>query len=192
MSVWKATLGLALLITVGCAKPPTAELQAAQDALVAAREAGAVDYEISQYDGAQTAIESAKTAIANGEFESAREFIQEASLLAQEAAAGVEPAKEAVRASVSTTLDDFREVLEGLDGMLADLEACPKRKMEAVEFDLEVARSHYEAASTRLAEVEASLATAEPLEALQAAEQARDELRTEAAAAEAAKAESGC
>lgn len=196
MSASKLAQGSLLVLViscfVGCATPPDAELEAARTALQEAQAAGAEEYSISEYEGAQTVLADAEAEIAEKNYEAAREFLVEASRLANEAAAAVPAAKEGVREGIATTLDEFRSLLQRSNAALLSLEKCSKRKTKDLELDLDLARSRYVEASASLEAIQAMEASGDLLAALHDAEVAVEEIELEVEQAETAVADTGC
>lgn len=122
----QAPLAGLVLVIAGCATlpPPTAELDAAQQAVARAEAADAEQYAADELARARDALSRAQAAMARGRDAEARE----AAL-----AAGADADLARVRSSAETTRAEFRQQQEGISGLRARLQmdAAP---MQALPF----------------------------------------------------------
>mgnify|MGYP000322707321 CR=1 FL=1 len=110
----------ALVIVVGCAKPPEAEIQQANTAIEAARTAEAETYAPAAYRTAMDTLNAANAAKteADGKFalfrsySKAKELYARAEMLASDAVAQAEAEKERVKAEVTQMLVDVKAVID--------------------------------------------------------------------------------
>jgi hypothetical protein len=197
-------LGVALVAVVavmsaGCAKPPTADLEAAEAALAAARAAGATVYaqdELSAAEEAMAAVEAEMAAQEGkmGMFRSyaeAEELIKAATSAAQEAEDAAVVGKKLARDQAIAARDAAQASAARVQELLAALEAC-RRKPKGFKSDMEMLRGAADGLQVTLGEVDTAIADETYLEAKTKAESAQSQLDELAADLEQAKAKIRC
>ncbi len=120
MRILRIAVVLALLSIIGCGgPPPDAEVQAAEQALQSAQQAGADVYSQEGFQEAQQSLEAARQEIAvqqektfGVDYTNALELLETAKSKAEEAAAGVEERKEELRAQAQQAEQEASEAIE--------------------------------------------------------------------------------
>ena len=155
----KSFLVLAVVVTmsalfIGCAKPPQAELDAAQAALDAAKAVEADRYVAGVFNAAQDSLNAAKAEIEaqKGKFALTRSYKKAAALLAAASQLAAE-AKDKVAAKKEEVKTEAGKLLTDVQTALADAKKLIKRAPRGKE-----GRAAVEAMQTDLKAVEASIA----------------------------------
>lgn len=138
----------AALAGFGCASPPEAEKKAAEEAMSAAKAAGAETYAPSDFAAAADALKAAETQMGAKKYNEAKTAYVKAKELAGKAAAAVEAGKAAVKSQVESALVDTGKRWQELEGKVKavskKLKAEQKQAWEAdaksVKEALETAR----------------------------------------------------
>jgi len=100
----RACLWVTLLFVVGCADPPSKEMDQAQGAIDAARAAGADQYATTEYTAATTALKNSQGAVAAGDYRLALNYALESREHAVNAARDTADAKARMRSELEHTL----------------------------------------------------------------------------------------
>ena len=149
---------LALLLIVGCSKPPEMEMQNADASMQAARAAEAEAYSMQSYRAAMDALNTAKAAKEeqDGKFAlfrsygKVKEMYIQAQQLADKAVADAQAEKERVKAEVTTMLVD---VQTALDDAAKAIDKAPRGK--GSKADIELFKADLASAQTGFAEAKA-------------------------------------
>jgi hypothetical protein len=96
-------------LAAACAKPPTVEIAAAQDAINAALQAGAEDYAPEQYHAAQDALTAADTQSEAKDYKAAKSSAVEAKQKAEAAVAAIEAGKAKAKTEAEARLATLTE-----------------------------------------------------------------------------------
>ncbi len=136
-----------LLLAAGCAKPPTADLQMAQNSLGEAKSAGADSYAAEEYTKAQQTFDQAKAEVAaqDGRFAllrsygKARALISQARTDANNAKMQAVSGKEQYKGQAQTALDQARLAIESARTSLstAPVGKDSRADLEAMKGDLD-------------------------------------------------------
>lgn len=105
-----------VLATFGCASPPEAEKKAGEEALSAARAAGAERYASGDLAAATSALTEAEGQIAAKQYDKAKSAYIKVKELADRAAKAVEAGKASMKAEVEQQLADAERRWQGLEG----------------------------------------------------------------------------
>lgn len=100
----------------GCAKPPTAEIADAENAVNAAAQAGAADFAPNELNNAQNALADAKGKVATKDYKAALAGALDAKAKAETAQAAIAAGKEAAKAAAA-------ETIAAVEGKLKELKA---------------------------------------------------------------------
>lgn len=160
-----------LILSAGCAEPPSKEMNQAQGAIDAARAAGADRFAAAEFTAATDALKRSEDAVAAGDYRQAlshaidsRERAQNAAKLAVEGRADARGQAERAIAEVATLLSQARTQLKNLAsrplrGLRATVANAEKRLQEA---RAALAKEDYAAVSKALngtaAQLQAALA----------------------------------
>lgn len=106
------------ILTFACASPPTAEKEAAEAAVSAARAAGADRYAATEFAAAADALKQADTLMQAKKYSEAKPAYVKAKELAGKAEAAVEAGKVAMRAQVESELATVEKRWQELDGKM--------------------------------------------------------------------------
>jgi chromosome segregation ATPase len=196
-------LGASLVLAIGmlgaCAKPPRAELDQAQAALKAAREAEAPTYSSQAWDTAQKSMNAATAEIEaqNAKFALTRSYKKAQGLLAtaqQDAAAAQQAAvegKELAKAEVEQAVAQIEASFAQADELLQKLETC-RRRPKGFASDLELLRGNVDGLRGQLTDVQATAAEEQYIEAKSLAQELLGQVDSVVADLESAKAKIGC
>ena len=183
MKIRVLSLVLFVAVLAGCDDPPTAELDAAKQALDSARDVGAERFAASEYSAAQRTYSEAE-ATTNTEaerfflfknFEQARAQIADAKSKAQQAESAAEAEKQRQRESAQAAIDAARDAVAAA---YTSLEEAPAGK--GTEADIEELRAELSTADADLDAAGAALNSENFSEAQSLAESA-DQKATEVA-----------
>lgn len=123
------------LSTFGCASPPTAEKKEAEDAINAAKSAGAEKYASSDFQAATSALKEAETHMGAKKYSEAKVAYVKIKDLAEKAAKAVEGGKAAMKSQVEQALNDTEKRWQALESnikkMAKKLKAEQKQAWEA-------------------------------------------------------------
>ncbi len=147
-----------LMLVVGCAKPPEAEIQKANTAIDAARTAEAETYAPAAYKTAMDTLNAANSAKteADGKFalfrsySKAKELYVRAEMLANDAVTQAQAEKERVKAEVTQMLVDVKAVI---DSAQVAFKKAPRGK--GSKADLAMIQTDLDAVTTAYAGAEA-------------------------------------
>ena len=159
MKMRAISLFVAVAVLAGCDDPPTAELDAAKQALDAARDVGAERFAASEYSAAQRAYSEAE-ATTNSEaerflfknFEQARAQIADAKTKAMRAESSAQAEKKRQRESAEAAIAAARDAVSAA---YTSLEEAPSGK--GTEADIEELRAELSTAEARIEAAEAAL-----------------------------------
>ena len=160
MKIRAISLFVAVAVLAGCDDPPTAELQAAKQALDAARDVGAERFAANEYSAAQRAYSEAE-ATTNTEaerffllkdFEQARTQIADAKSKAMQAESSAEAEKKRQRESAQAAIAAARDAVAAAYTSLEDAPAGKgtEADIEALRAELSTAEADIEAAEAAL------------------------------------------
>lgn len=158
---WKLVVpALLLLVAVGCAEPPTAEIDAARQAHEAAKAAEAETYapedlarvaDAQKRLDAELALQEEKFALMRS-YDKAKELANEIKTTSEQAKANAARAREAARNAATQAIADTRSLLMQVEEMLAH---APTGK--GTEADLAAMKADLEGAKMALDEAEGAL-----------------------------------
>lgn len=160
MKMRAISLFVAVAVLAGCDDPPTAELDAAKQALNSARDVGAERFAANEYSAAQRAYSEAE-ATTNTEaerfflfkdFEQARAQIADAKSKAMQAESSAEAEKKRQRESAEAAIATARDAVAAA---YTSLEEAPSGK--GTEADIEALRAELSAAEADMDAAEAAL-----------------------------------
>lgn len=150
-----------VVLAVGCAKPPQAELDAMKAALQAAEQAEAPKYAAADWDKAQQAVNAANAEVEaqNAKFALFRSYTR-AKQLIDEATAATNAAKDAGVAGKQKAMNEAREAIDAAKASLtaaqealAALEKC-RRKPKDLRKDLEAQKGNLDGFATQVDQLE--------------------------------------
>lgn len=150
-----------VVLAVGCAKPPQAELDAMKAALQAAEQAEAPKYAAADWDKAQQAVNAANAEVEaqNAKFALFRSYTR-AKQLIDEATAAANAAKDAGVAGKQKAMNEAREAIDAAKASLAaaqealaTLEKC-RRKPKDLKKDLEAQKGNLDGFATQVDQLE--------------------------------------
>jgi hypothetical protein len=135
LAVTWIVLVVASMMFVGCAKPPTADLDAAKTALTAAENVEASVYADAELNEAKQAIAAAEAELATQQgkfaltrnYDAAKQLIADAANKATAAQQAAVEGKEAAVKMAEGSLAALNTAMTSIDGMVAHLKACPKK-----------------------------------------------------------------
>lgn len=175
-SVFRSAMLLALpvLLAAGCAKPPTADLQVAQNSLGEAKSSGADSYAPEAFTKAQQTFDQAKAEVAaqDGRFALLRSYGKARALLSQArtdadaAKLQAVTGKEQFKGAAQTALDQARLAVETAKTALA---TAPVGKDSRA--DLEAMKGDLEGLATALSDADTAFAGGDYASAKQKGEQ---------------------
>ncbi|MGE3190784.1 MAG: DUF4398 domain-containing protein, partial [Vicinamibacterales bacterium] len=144
---------LALLLSAGCAEPPSKEMNQAQGAIDTARAAGAAEYATEEFNAAVEALQRSEAAVADGDYRLALNHALDSRERAQNAAKLAVEGRAQARGDAERVVDEVSALLTRAEARLADPEVgrVPRRALAAP-------RATIESASTTLQEARAALA----------------------------------
>lgn len=152
-----------VVLAVGCAKPPQAELDAMKAALQAAEQAEAPKYAAADWDKAQQAVNAANAEVEaqNAKFALFRSYTR-AKQLIDEATAAANAAKDAGVAGKQKAMNEAREAIDAAKASLAAaqealaaLEKC-RRKPKDLKKDLEAQKGNLDGFATQVDQLESA------------------------------------
>jgi chromosome segregation ATPase len=178
---------------VGCAKPPTVEVDGAKAALNSAKTAEAQEYAADSWRAAESAVARLDSELKLQEekmglfrnYDTALQYATEAKQAADKAASDAAQAKERLKTQATTLISQTRAAIEEVKGLLA---TAPVGKGSQV--DLAVMKSDLEGVESALPEIEDALTAGRYRDAIQkseAAMQVVEDLKTDLMNAMAAK-----
>lgn len=150
-----------VVLAVGCAKPPQAELDAMKAALQAAEQAEAPKYAVADWDKAQQAVNAANAEVEaqNAKFALFRSYTKAKQLIA-DATAAANAAKDAGVAGKQKAMNEAREAIDAAKASLtaaqealAALEKC-RRKPKDLKKDLEAQKGNLDGFATQVSALE--------------------------------------
>lgn len=168
----QAVIGIAVVLTagmfIGCAEPPTADLEAAKAALATAEKAEATAYADAELSAARQAIAEAEAELATqqGKFALSRKYDTAKGLIADAAnkAAAAEKAavanKDAAVKAAEEGLAALNATLGSIDAMVAHLNGCPK-KPKGFDADMLVIGTQVDALKAEVAPVQEAISGAD-------------------------------
>jgi hypothetical protein len=149
-----AALLCACSLLVGCAAPPTREMDQAQGSIDAARAAGADRYATEQYDAAVKALHNAQDAVGQRDYRLALNYALDSRDRAQRAAkeaasqqAVLRSAAERRLGQVTATLDQAEQRLKAAEGA-----RVPRRDLAAARTAIAAAQVSLQKAGTSIQE----------------------------------------
>jgi predicted nucleic acid-binding Zn-ribbon protein len=141
------------LVVTGCASPPEAEKKAAEDAVNAARAAGAEKYAANDFGAASAALKDAEGQMGAKKYSEAKTAYVKAKELADKAAKAAPAGKTAMKAEVDAAVADAEKKWQELEGKVkaAARKLKPDQK-KAWEADTRSAGEALQAAKTAAAD----------------------------------------
>jgi hypothetical protein len=113
------------LMVVGCAKPPTAEIADAENAINAAAGAGAADFAPAEFNKAQDALAEARSKVASKDYKAALAGALDAKSKAEMAQAAIAEGMEAARTAAAENIASVEEKLKELKAKSAKMTGKP-------------------------------------------------------------------
>lgn len=132
---------LILSVFIGCAKPPTEEIQKATQQIAAAKEKEANIYAADVFNKAEEALRRANEQVTARKYDEAKAAALEAARLADQSAADVETGKANMRAEAELILGDIQKELEALKTQVV---AAIKRKAQVNREEVQAAIGKWE------------------------------------------------
>ena len=131
------------LITLGCANPPTEEMEAAKAAVRAARDSGADVYASDEFSDATKALANAETSVATKKYEEARNSAIQAKQKAEQAQQSAIQNKAAAKAKANAAIAEADANLTAAADTLAGAPVGKgtEEDIQQLNYDLEEARS---------------------------------------------------
>lgn len=154
-----------LLLSSGCAKPPTAEFEAARGVVARAEAVDASRFAPEAWASLQQSIEMIETEIeTQGEafamsrnYDHAKELISDLSAQASTAIEAAEAGKQQALSDAENALANADEIVASASTMITELGAC-ERKPKGFAADLEAMSGRLDALVSRLTALQAPLA----------------------------------
>lgn len=109
------------IMIVGCAKPPTAEIAEAENAVNAAAQAGATDFAPTEFNNAQEALAEARNKVASKDYKAALAGALDAKTKAEKAQAAIAEGKEAARIAAAEDIASVESKLKELKAKTAKM-----------------------------------------------------------------------
>lgn len=135
----------AVLMIAGCAKPPTAEIADAENAINAAAQAGAADFAPTEFNNAQDALAEARSKVASKDYKAALAGALDAKTKAEMAQAAIAEGKEAARTAAT-------EGIASVEGKLKELKAKSAKMTGKSGADLKAAIKTIDSEWTKVVE----------------------------------------
>lgn len=169
-------LMLALVVMVGCAKPPEADIQAANQAIEQAQQAGSADYAPDSLKAAEDAKAQLDAELKTQEekfallrsYNKSKELAAAAKAAGEKAAQDAQTRKEQVKQEAQTLINEAKTALTEADEML---KKAPRGK--GTQADLEALKGDLTAAQSSLTEAESAFSAERYLDAKAKAEAAK-------------------
>ena len=165
---------------MGCATPPTREMDQAQGSIDAARAAGADRYATEQYDAAVKALQSAQEAVAQRDYRLALNYALDGRDRAQRAAkeaatqqAILRSASERRLGEVTASLDQAKQQLNAAEGA-----RVPRRSLAAARTAIAGAEASLQKAGTSIQESNYSVSQEQLAESARNLQSAMAEIET--------------
>ncbi len=132
---------LSLLFFVGCAKPPTAEMEKAEKAIAGAKEKEANLYAEEAFKKAEAALQSAKDLVGGKKYKEAKAAAEQAATLANQSLADVETNKAKMKTDAEQMLTDIQKEMENVKGQMV---AAIKKKIQVNREEVQAAIGKWE------------------------------------------------
>lgn len=193
-----AVLSLALL-TVGCAKPPQQEMDAAKSAMSDAEQAGAPQYAADSWDKAQQAMNDANAEVEaqNAKFalfrsyKKSKDLLSSATTAANDAKQAATTAKEQAKSDAQSALDAAQASISQAESLMNDLKAC-RRHPKGFAQDMEQMQGTLDGLKSQATEVQSSMSSEDYMTAKQQAESLKSQADALATDLQNAKTKIGC
>jgi hypothetical protein len=149
-----AALLCAIAFSMGCATPPTREMDQAQGSIDAARAAGADRYAREQYEGAVKALQSAQDAVGQRDYRLALNYALDSRDRAQQAAKEAASQQGILRSAAERRLTEVTALLDRAEQQLkaADNARVPRRSLAAARTAIAGAEESLQKAGTSIQE----------------------------------------
>lgn len=134
LSVLLLVLSLALFI--GCAKPPTAEMEKAEKAVAEATAKEANLYAEEAFKKAEAALKNAKDLVGGKKYKEAKAAAEEAAILAGQSVADLEANKAKMKTEADQLIVDLQKEMENLKGLVV---AAVKKKVQVSREEVQAA-----------------------------------------------------
>jgi len=137
---------------MGCATPPTREMDQAQGSIDAARAAGADRYAREQYEGAVKALQSAQDAVGQRDYRLALNYALDSRDRAQQAAKEAASQQGILRSAAERRLTEVTALLDRAEQQLkaADSARVPRRSLAAARTAIAGAEESLQKAGTSI------------------------------------------
>lgn len=147
-----AALLCAIAFSIGCATPPTREMDQAQGSIDAARAAGADRYAREQYEGAVKALQSAQDAVGQRDYRLALNYALDSRDRAQQAAKEAASQQGILRSAAERRLTEVTALLDRAEQQLkaADSARVPRRSLAAARTAIAGAEESLQKAGTSI------------------------------------------
>jgi hypothetical protein len=147
----------ASLVVAACDQPPRKEIEAAEQQVARAAQAGAREYAPDRYQQAEEALALARRRLEERDYRSALSAANDAADRARAAIAAVEPARREARESVELALAEIRTALDrAATERAAAVKSVPRARLADLDARVEKAKA-------ALAEAQPRLASEDPL-----------------------------
>jgi hypothetical protein len=152
--VSSAALLCSFVLSVGCATPPTREMDQAQGSIDAARAAGADRFAAEQYEAAVKALQNAQNAVAQRDYRLALNYALDGRDRAQRAAKEAATQQAVLRSAAERRLSEVTASLDQIEQRLKAAEAArmPRRSVTAVRAAITKAEASLQKAGTSIQE----------------------------------------
>lgn len=140
-ALFVAAIVLSLTLAAGCSKPPTEALTKAEQALEAAKQAGANLYAEDAFKKAEDSLKKAKDQVTAKQYKEAVQTLAETGTLAQQALAGIEAGKAKMKQEAEKYVEEGTKALDDLKKDVAD---AIKKKLPVPKEEVQAAIGKWE------------------------------------------------
>jgi len=132
---------LSLVLFIGCAKPPTAEMEKAEKALADASAKEANLYAEEAFKKAEAALKNARDLVGGKKYKEAKAAAEEAAVLAGQSVADVEANKSKMKTDAEQLIVDLQKEMENIKGLVV---AAIKKKVPVNRDEIQSAIGKWE------------------------------------------------
>lgn len=132
---------LSLVLFIGCAKPPTAEMEKAEKAVAEAKEKGANLYAEEAFKKAEAVLQNAKDLVGGKKYKEAKAAAEEAATLAGQSLADVDANKAKMKTDAEQMIVDLQKEMENIKGLVV---AAIKKKAQVNREEIQSALGKWE------------------------------------------------
>lgn len=132
---------LSLVLFIGCAKPPTAEMEKAEKAVAEAKGKEANLYAEEAFKKAEAALQNAKDLVGGKKYKEAKAAAEETTVLAGQSLADVEANKAKMKTEAEQIIVDIQKEMENLKGLTL---AAAKKKAQINREEIQSALGKWE------------------------------------------------